>query len=207
LHALPPKRAPSFLSKPPQNVEELEDFPGLVLPAGAEVHRIHSAELGAWYFNAQDTWRFNPCSVAGLGTCYLAERPVASLLEIYQGVAVVDERDIAGKAHFTATLQADIRLADCCVPAAGEFGVNGEMHTTIDYDLTQGWAAALARAGFAGLRYFCRSDPAMSLVGYAFFDAAGEALPGRWPEGRDTPIGESILREAEDYGLRVRPTP
>jgi RES domain len=91
--------------------------------------------------------------------------------------------------------------------AAGEFGVNSEIHTTIDYDLTQAWAAALAQAGFAGLRYFCRSDPAMSLLGYAFFDAAGEAPPGHWAEGRDVPIGENILREAEDYGLRVRPTP
>jgi hypothetical protein len=204
---LPPERAPSFLSAPPQDVDELEGFPELVLPAGAEVHRIHSAELGAWYFNAQDTWRFNPCSVAGLGACYLAERPVAGLLEIYQGVTVVDERDIAGKAHFTATLQDAVRLADCCARAAGEFGVNGEIHTTIDYDLTQAWAAALARAGFAGLRYLCRSDPAMSLVAYAFFDAAGASPPGRWPDGRDAPIAESILREAEDYGLRVRPTP
>ena len=204
---MPPERASSFLSAPPRDPDELEDFPALVLPGGAEVHRIHSTELGAWYFNARDTWRFNPCSVAGLGACYLAERPVAGLLEIYQGVAVVDERDIAGKAHFTATLQADVRLADCCVPAVGEFGVNGEIHTTIDYDLTQAWAAALARAGFAGLRYFCRSDPAMSLIGYAFFDRAGEAPLGRWPAGRDAPIGENILREAEDHGLRVRPAP
>ena len=192
---------------PPQDVGELEDFPVFVLRAGSEVHRIHSADLGAWYFNAQDTWRFNPCSVAGLGACYLAERPVAGLLETYQGVTVVDEQDVAGKAHFTAMLEADVRLADCCVPAAGEFGVNGEIHTTTDYDLTQAWAASFAQAGFAGLRYVCRADPAMSLIGYAFFDAAGEAPPGRWPAGRDAPISEDILREAEDYGLRVRPTP
>lgn len=185
----------------------MEGFPEFVLRAGAEVHRIHSTELGAWYFDAQDTWRFNPCSVAGLGTCHLAERPVAALLETYKGVSVVDEQDVAGKAHFMAILQADVCLADCCVPAAGVFGVNGEIHTTTDYDLTQAWASALAQAGFAGVRYFCRSDPAMSLVGYALFDDAGQAQPGRWPTGRDIAIGEDILREAEAYGLRVRPTP
>jgi hypothetical protein len=199
---------------PSQDLKELEDFPELVLRAGAEVHRIHSAELGAWYFNAHDTRRFNPCSVTGLGVCYLAERPVAGLLEIYQGMTVLDEQDLAGKAHFAATLQAEVRLADCCVPAAGEFGVNGEkfgvngeIHNTTDYDLTHGWAATLAQAGFSGLRYLCRSDPAVSLAGCAFFDVAGEAPPGRWPAGRDAPIGEDILREAEDYGLCVRPTP
>ena len=45
---------------------------------------------------------------------------MAGLLEIYQGVTVVDEQDLAGKAHFTATLQAEVRLADCCIRAAGE---------------------------------------------------------------------------------------
>jgi len=204
---LPPRRAPSFLSAPPQDLDKLAGFPELVLHSGTEVHRIHSAAFGAWYFNAADTWRFNPCSVTGLGSCYLAERPVASLLEIYKGVTVVDEHDVADKVHFVAALEADVRLADCCVPAAREFGVNGEIHTTTDYDLTQAWAAALAQTGFAGLRYFCRSDPAMSLIGYAVFDAAGEAPPDRWPAGRDAPIGEDILREAEDYGLHVRPTP
>jgi hypothetical protein len=204
---LPPRRAPSFLASPPQDVNELEDFPEFVLPAGTEVHRIHSADLGAWYFNAEDTWRFNPCSIAGLGACYLGERPVAGLLESFKGVSVVDEQDVARKAHFTVTLEAEIHLADCCVPAAGDFGVNGEIHTTTEYSVTQAWAAALAQIGFAGVRYFCRSDPAMSLISYAFFDSTGEAPPGRWPVGHDRSISEDILEEAEAYGLRVRPTP
>jgi hypothetical protein len=203
---LPPRRAPSFLSAPPQDRKELENFPELVLSSGTEVHRIHSARLGAWYFNAEDTWRFNPCSVAGLGACYLAERPVAGLLESFKGVTVVDEQDVASKAHFTVALEADVRLADFCVPAVGDFGVNGEIHTTTDYDMTQAWASALAQTGFAGVRYFCRSDPAMSLICYAFFDIAGEAPRGRWPGGWDTWISEDILEEAEAYGLRVRPT-
>jgi hypothetical protein len=203
---LPPRQAPSFLASPPQDAGELANFPELVLGAGAEVHRIHSADLGAWYFNAENTWRFNPCSIAGLGACYLAERPVAGLLESFKGVSVVDEQDIAAKAHFTVALEAEIRLADCCVPAAGDFGVNGEIHTATDYAMTQAWAAVLAQAGFAGVRYLCRSDPGMALIGYAFFDGAGEASRGRWPAGRDTVISEDILEEAEAYGLRARST-
>jgi len=207
LHALPRRRAPSFLSAPPQDVQELERFPEIVLRVGTEVHRIHSAKRGAWYFNSEDTWRFSPRGVSGLGACYLADSPVAGLLETYKGVSVVEEQDVAGKAHFTAALEGDIRLADCCARAAGEHGVNGEIHTTTDYDLTQSWAAALAQAGFMGIRYFCRSDPAMSLIASAFFGAAGEARAGDWPLGHGRPISEGVLREAEDYGLRVRPTP
>jgi hypothetical protein len=158
-------------------------------------------------FVAEDTWRFNPCSVPGVGACYLAERPVAALLECFKGVTVVAEEDLAAKAHFSADLTADVRLADCAAPAARLFGVNGEIHTTTDYELTQAWASALASAGFAGVSYLCRSDPEMRLTSYAFFDIAGEAPAGRWPIGHDRPVDEEILREAENYGLRVRPTP
>jgi hypothetical protein len=85
--------------------------------------------------------------------------------------------------------------------------VNGEIHTTPDYSITQAWASALAAAGFEGVRYLCRSDPGMRLVGFALFDRAGQAPDGRWPQGRDEPVGEAIVREAEAYGLIVRPAP
>jgi hypothetical protein len=132
---------------------------------------------------------------------------VGGLLESFKGLTVVAEEDVARKAHFTSNLEATVRLADCCSGKAREFGVNGEIHTTTDYVKTQAWASALAQAGFAGIRYFCRSDAALSLVGYAFFDSMGVAPPGRWPAGRDMPISEKILWEAEGYGLSVRPTP
>ncbi|MES1194197.1 MAG: RES domain-containing protein [Solirubrobacterales bacterium] len=178
-----------------------------MLSPGTEIHRIHSADLGAWYFDNEDAWRFTPSGVAGLGACYFAERAIAGLLESYKGVTVVAEQDVASKAHFTAALDAELQLADCCAPAALGFGINAEIHSTTNYELTQAWATAFALAGFAGVRYFCRSDPAMDLVGYALFDAAGTSNPGRWPAGRDQPIGQALLSATEDYGLRIRPTP
>jgi hypothetical protein len=204
---LPRRSAASHLATPPADTDTLKAFPQVVLAPGTEIHRIHSATLGAWHFSGEDTWRFTPLGVAGLGACYFAERAVAGLLESSKGVTVVAEQDIAAKAHFTAVLETELRLADCCATAVLGFGVNAEIHSTTDYGLTQAWATAFAGAGFAGVRYFCRSDPAMSLVGYALFDAIGEAAPGRWPAGGDRPIGDVLLREAEDYGLRVRPTP
>jgi hypothetical protein len=204
---LPRRPAASYLAAPPAGAEALRDFPQALLSPGTEIHRIHAAASGAWYFSAQDTWRFNPCGVAGLGACYFAERAVAGLLESYKGVTVVAEQDVTAKAHFTAALEAELRLADCCAAAALGSGINAEIHSTTNYELTQAWATAFALAGFAGVRYFCRSDPATELVGYALFDAAGEPAPGRWPAGHDRPIGEALIREAEDYGLRVRPTP
>jgi hypothetical protein len=120
---------------------------------------------------------------------------------------MVAEEDIALKAHFTAALIDEMHLADCCAPRAAAFGINVEIHSTTAYDQTQAWASAFAQAGFAGVRYFCRSDPAARLLGYALFDQRGEAPNGAWPSGQDRPIDEAILREAEDYGLRARPSP
>jgi hypothetical protein len=178
-----------------------------MLSPGTEIHRIHSAALDAWYFNAENTWRFTPSGVAGLGACYVAERAIADLLESYKGVTVVAEQDVASKAHFTAVLEAELKLADCCAVGPLGFGINAEIHSTTNYALTQAWATAFALAGFAGVRYLCRSDPAMDLVGYALFDRAGKSAAGLWPAGHDQPIGEPLLREAEEYGLRIRPTP
>jgi len=171
------------------------------------MHRIHRAALGAWWFDASEAWRFNPCGAPGLGACYLGERAVAGLLEVFKGLRVIDEVEVRMRTHLCVTLESSIRLADVCASAANSFGVNGEIHSTTDYVLTQQWASALALAGFAGVRYLCRSDPGMQLVGYALFDRVGEAPAGRWPGGGDRPIGDELLQEAERYGLLVRPAP
>jgi hypothetical protein len=178
-----------------------------VLQRGSELHRIHRAELSPWFFNGGPLWRFNPCKTRGLGACYLGETPVAGLLETFKGMRVVDEAELHARAHFSAILDRQLSLADCCASAAAGFGINGEIHTTPDYDRSQQWASALAQVGFAGIRYLCRSDPGMRLVGYALFDVAGQAPPGRWPVGTDQAIAEDTVREAEQYGLQFSPAP
>ncbi len=204
LHSLPGR---SFLTAPAVSSTALKKFPAVVLPKGSGLHRMHAAAYGAWYFDDEPTGRFNPVGSRGLGACYFAERPVAGLLEKYKGITMVDEVDVAANAHFSVNLEARLRLADLCSSGARVFGVNGEIHTTPDYEITQAWATALAQAGFKGLKYLCRSDPGMQLVGFALFDEAGAPPPRRWPAGSDRPVSDAIIREAEDYGLYVRPTP
>ncbi len=74
-------------------------------------------------------------------------------------------------------------------------------------DVTAGGAGDALRCARSAADGLQRPWPGLPLISYALFDTAGEVPPGRWPAGRDAPIGEDILREAEDYGLRVRPTP
>jgi len=204
---LPASSARSLLRPPPDDPGELTGFPQHLLGKGSELHRIHRAELNPWFFSSGPLWRFNPCEIRGLGACYLGEKPVTGVLETFKGIQVVDEAELRVRAHFSARLDRQLRLADCCAPAAARFGVNGEIHTTPDYERPQEWASALARAGFAGIRYLCRSDPGMQLIGYALFDDAGQAPPNRWPDGTDQPITDDTVREAERYGLRISPAP
>jgi len=203
---LPPSSA-SLLRPPPDDADELSGFPEHVLGTGSELHRIHRAQLNPWFFSSGPLWRFNPCEIRGLGACYLGEKPVTGLLETFKGIQVVDEVELRTRSHFSTRIDRQLRFADCCAPAAARFGINGEIHTAPDYARPQEWASALARAGFAGIRYLCRSDPGMQLIGYALFDDAGQAPPGRWPDGTDQSITEDTVREAERYGLRISPAP
>jgi hypothetical protein len=144
---------------------------------------------------------------AGLGTCYLAQRAVGGLLEAFKGMRMVSTEDIDARRECDLVLTRDLLLANCCVAAAGTFGVNAEIHTTEDYDKTQAWAAAFHAAGFHGIRYFLRSDPSLKLTGYALFDTEREPPARRWRAGDSHDISPSTLAEAARYGLRVAPTP
>jgi len=201
--------ADSYLGQPPSDHRELADFPAFTLKAGAILHRVHREAFGAWFFSDDRDCRFTPLGVPGQGACCLAEQPVGALLEALRGErsVMVAEDDVRRRRLFTVELVRNLRLAHLDHPNAGKKGVNAEIHTTTDYDKTQGWAAALRRAGFDGLRYLCRSDPSLKQVGLALFDDQGAPALGRWPDGDDAEISDALIAEAAEYGLRILPTP
>jgi hypothetical protein len=129
------------------------------------------------------------------------------LLEVFKGFRVISEAALSRRSEFATRLSRDLVLANCCVAGAAAFGINAEIHSTTDYGKTQRWAAALAEAGFGGIRYFLRSDPALRLIGYAVFGDAGEPKAGVWPPGPSEPVATETVREAARYGLRVVPAP
>lgn len=98
-----------------------------------------------------------------------------------------------------------IRLADLLNERAAMFGVTAELGSTSDYERSQAWAGAFARAGFEGIRYHLRHDPTSRLVGIAVFGEAGER---DWPVLADDPIDDRTVREvARRFGIRVLPGP
>jgi RES domain-containing protein len=82
------------------------------------------------------------------------------------------------------------------------WGITAEIHSSLDYAKTQDWAAAFARAGFDGICYFLRHDPAQRLTGIALFGPAGS--PPGFPIGVSEPIGDDLIQDvAVRFGIRV----
>ena len=177
------------------------------------LYRVHRSVHGPIHFASGRGGRFNLRYASG--TCYLAEEGVAAFLEALQDVlpplptmylprTAVDARRIS-----QLTVVAPMRLADCTSERAAAFGITAEVHASrrSDHGRTRSWAMAFARAGFAGLRYFARHNPAQTSVAVAVFGRAGAGTPGAMTNldvHVTEEIGDDLLRELERrFGIRV----
>lgn len=84
----------------------------------------------------------------------------------------------------------------------GLIGHTAEIHSTTDYNLTQGWAVALQEAGYDGIRYKARHDPRGQLVSIALF---GSSKPPR-SAAKTTAIPVDLIHEAAaTFAITVLP--
>lgn len=183
---------------------ELTGFPRHSL-RGAQLYRIHRAGRTPWWFSNDGSGRFDLPTDSGQGTCYFAETAAGCFLEVFRAWTLVPavEVEVRRLSHLTVS---EVELADCTSPRCREFGLTAEIHSTPDYTVTQRWAAALAAAGYGGIRYLLRHDPSADSVGVALFGPAGASSAQPITSGE--PIGQDLLDEVEArYGIRVRPTP
>ncbi len=184
----------------------LAGFPRLHVDAAQPVYRIVRGGRGPWWFSSSGEGRFDLS--APLGTCYLALDPFSALLDVI-GPDVC--AGLVSTAFFEERRVRELRLprahafADVADRGSVAFGVTGELHTVTPYALPQRWARAFADAGFDGVRYRLRHDPAASPDGLAVFGPAGEQA---WARGRERRIGRAIVdRLRRECGVRVAPVP
>lgn len=194
---------PESLLKPPP--PDLTDLPTFTLGFGTEIYRVHRADREPWFFDDGDEGRFNLPVGMGTGTCSFAADPVGGFLEVFGRMTLVSEEDVAKRGMYHAAVNKELVLADFCAPDAGKFGINGEIHTTIDYAITRAWAIAVQVAGLDGIRYLTRSDPQMNQQGYAIFGPAGPHHATDIAIGDSGDIEQSVLEDAENYGVTVLP--
>jgi hypothetical protein len=185
----------------------LARFPRRTLRGNAELYRIHRRERGAWWFPFDGAGRFDPIGT-GLGACYLADRPLGAWVEVFRQQMQLAERAVGDRALFTVTLGTDLRLADLTSRRALQFGVTASVGADEDYTGSQEFAARAVEAGFAGVRYFVRHDPAQKLYGIALFGEPADSGGPADATGADAPIPQALVEEARArFGYRVVPTP
>jgi RES domain-containing protein len=185
----------------------LARFPRRTLRSDAELYRIHRRTRGPWWFSSDGAGRFDPIGTC-LGACYLATRPLGAWVEVFRREMQLSERTVRDRALFTVGLGSDLRLADLTSRRALQFGVTASLGANEDYAASHEFAARAVEAGFAGIRYVLRHDPAQKLNGIALFgDPADSAGPAQ-ATGADAPIPQALVDEAQArFGYRIVPTP
>ena len=202
----------SPLRRPPDPVDLL-DFPSWELLPSFTLHRVHRSVHGPIYFASGRGGRFNLRYASG--TCYLAEEGVAAFLEALQDVlpplptTYLPRPEVEARRISRLTVVAPVRLADFTSERAAAFGITGQVHASRrnDHGRTRAWAATLARAGFAEVRYFAKHNPAQNSISVALFGQAGGGVPGAVSNlevHATQEIGGDLLRELERrFGIRV----
>ena len=188
----------------------LRGFPQRTLRGAHELYRIHRAVNGPWWFSADGSGRFDPVG-SGLGACYFGTVPLGAWVEVFRKQMLLAEETVLARALFSVALGRDVKLADVTSRRALEHGITATLGAGDDYAPSQGFAAQAVAAGFDGVRYFARHDPAQKLYGIALFGPAGASDPADplWPSGSDEhPIPEALVQDAvKRFGYRVLPTP
>jgi len=187
-------RRRNHLASPPAGLRA-EQFPTHVHPADAPLYRVHRTSLGAIWFSSNQGGRFDLDAPGG--SCYVAEDPVTALQEVFGGMLMVPSYLVEERAVSTVTATMDLILADLTDNRCMRFGLTAEAFTTVDYSLTQRWAAVLCGAGFAGVRYWARHDLEHRRACVALFGAAGEADEPDETGGAGRASGFAVKRTAD----------
>lgn len=160
-----------------------------------------------WWFSSDGKGRFDLPPPDG--TCYAALDEVAALLEVIGPDIVggmVSDSFLYGRKLWRLALPRSHRVANLTDRRARGFGVTGEIHTVVPYNVPREWSLALRRSRAEGVLYRVRHDPSFRGSGVGLFGKAGARKS--WNQGRETAIGEALQRKlALECNIRVFPIP
>jgi hypothetical protein len=187
----------------------LRGFPYRTLRADRPLYRLHRAAREPWWFSADGSGRFDPVGTHA-GACYVAYEPLGAWIEVFRKAMVIAEADVSARILTDLRAGRDLRLADLVSRRALSFGVTASLGADEDYSRSHDFAAAAVGAGFDGVRYRARHDPALRLTNVALFAATG--APGTtdatWPPCVSVPVPDELIEDAaRTFGYRVLPAP
>jgi hypothetical protein len=184
----------------------LARFPRRTVRGDAELYRIHHRDSGPWWFSSDGAGGFDPIGT-GLGACYLAARPLGAWVEVFRRDMQLSERAVRDRALFTVTLGTHLRVADLTSRRSLQFGVPASIGANEDYTGSHEFAARAVEAGFAGVRYFVRDDPAQKLYGIALFGEPADSGGLAGATRADAPIRALVVEAQARFGYRIVPVP
>jgi hypothetical protein len=186
----------------PAPPDDLPELPAAKLGT-KPLWRIHAADVAPWFFDVGPDGRFN---LSESGTCYLAEEPIGAFIEKFGRLlrpgGVIPE-PLVDAQRLTKLRPPKAEVVDLTDPTVlGLVGLTAEIHSTPDYNLTQGWALALQEAGYDGIRYKARHDPRGELASIALF---GSGKPPR-SSGTATAVPVDLIHQASvTFAITVLP--
>lgn len=208
------------LQEPPPGAGSLDRLPARPLQSKT-LYRVWrnlladgTERTSPWWFSSLT----NPNEACGrfdlappMGTCYMATRPEAALLEALQMHLTnlpAEELQVRRIARIGAPENAPRAAMLTAESVAGDFGITPGIWADRDRRLTQRWAAAIRRDGWWAIYAGVAQDPRGQLRAVALFDQQGHHPPshgGRW-HYRSSPIADdaALERALARYGVVVR---
>ncbi len=197
-----PAPTPS-LRRPPEDCTGLSRFPRKTISETTALWRVTRKGREPWFFASGMEGRFDLPDPEG--TCYLGFDPLAALLEVLAGSAIVSTTFLEDRRIRKLALPEARTAADMTSARAASYGITLEISTIVPYDIPQQWALCLSRAGRGGIVYFARHDPSAARSLALFGDSGARK---RWRRGREERIAPELVEQLEtDYGIRVAPIP
>ncbi len=194
----PASRLTPTLKRPPDRADALRDFPCRIVATDQALYRVVRSGRLPWWFGSTMDGRFD--LALPKGTCYVAQEALAALLEVI-GPGPVTPEFVAARRLRTLFVPQPREVADTCARRASRYGVTAEIGTIVPYNLPQAWAHRLDQAGFGGVAYWLRHDPARAR-GYAFFGKAGDRR--RWRRGHERAIAGPLMRHLHrEHGITI----
>jgi hypothetical protein len=183
------------------------DFPTRPIGTTTPLFRIHQAHLHSAWFNTDGSWRFDPLPSQRdrFGVCYLGLEPLASYVEVFGRIRAVPQEEVDRRRLSELSLARSVDVADLTNRTVlGDFGITATHSTGADYRPAQELASHLFDAGFDGVLYRVRHDPAMTLEAVAIFGEPGET-PDRFDAVKTGPIPDGLVTAGRQFRIEVLP--
>jgi hypothetical protein len=186
--------------------KDLRSFPAHTVHPDRVLYRIHLKVRDPVHFSSSGHGRFDLRPETGAGTCYCASSELGAFVETFGRFQFLTQQVIDERALSSLALLRTMKLADLTDRSIlGSFGIAGDLSTGPDYGPSQDRAQRFYEAGFDGIFYAARYDPAFTERSVAMF--GNQETGSKLFDVVTEPIPMELVDAASDqFGFTVSPS-